>query len=276
MDGNFPQWATISTECIDALKDGSHVYINVLIPNIQQCMNVLVNQLKQSPKKLHFYLMSEPRIPEWIVEFLLPFTERMYLQNNDYRIENIHNMPIGIRDGEEVFAEHRHFTRKYLLDEVAVPRDKTHLCYLCFSNTHIERNRCEAMLGTAEFVYNMNRSDFHGQPSVHCGKVPVWVNYEMTHCSHYTLSPSGVGEATHRFYEAIALSLIPIVKRTHTPFDKLYDVFPCLVLDDWSEVTRELLEEKLETYTERMRTFHAKYPIWLTDISYLRELILEM
>ena len=39
------------------------------------------------------------------------------------------------------------------------------------------------------------------------------------------MSPRGNGEDCHRFYEAIYLDSIPIVKRTNTPFDKLYNAF---------------------------------------------------
>ena len=112
---------------------------------------------------------------------------------------------------------------------------------MCFSFTHFERNRCYEMLKNQNFVLNLNNGNYEKQPSIHCGKVPVWTNYEYTHKSIYVLSPRGAGEDCHRFYEAIYLYSIPIVKRTNTPFDKLYNVFPCLIVNDWNEVTQELL-----------------------------------
>ena len=74
--------------------------------------------------------------------------------------------------------------------------------------------------------------------------VPVWIFYDTCHRSKYTLCPVGAGFATHRFYEALYLGSIPIVTRTNTPFDKIYKVFPCLVVNDWSEVTEEMLNNK--------------------------------
>jgi hypothetical protein len=82
-----------------------------------------------------------------------------------------------------------------------------------------------------------------------------------------------LGQATHRFFEAIYLDSTPIVKRTHTAFDRLYDVFPCMVVEDWDEVTETLLEEKKEYHIQRMREFKEKYPRLYTDLTGIEEII---
>lgn len=51
------------------------------------------------------------------------------------------------------------------------------------------------------------------------GTVPVIKYYEFIHSSH-----SGLGVDTHRFFEALYLKTIPIVKKTNSPFDKLYEL----------------------------------------------------
>jgi hypothetical protein len=125
------------------------------------------------------------------------------------------------------------------------------------------------------FVINLNDNSYEKQPSVHCGKVPIWINYEYTHKSYYTLSPRGCGEDCHRFYEAIYLDSIPIVKRTNTTFDKLYNIFPCLVVNDWNEITEELLLYKKDEYIEKIKTFKIKYPNSFTDLNSIYELLLQ-
>jgi hypothetical protein len=122
----------------------------------------------------------------------------------------------------------------------------------------------------------LNDESYEKQPSIHCGKVPVWINYEYTHKSIYTLSPRGAGEDCHRFYDAIYLDSIPIVKRTNTVFDKLYEVFPCLVVNDWNEITEKLLLDKKDEYLQKIIDFKNKYPRALTDLDSIHELLLQM
>ena len=271
--GNFPHGADNNMECLENIQSGHKIYINCHIPNITECFHSLLDVIRRKDLRLHFYIMGEPEIPKNIIEPLLPYTIHMYLMNNNYDHPLVHNMPIGIRDGEEVFPEHQHFSGRLLLEEGATPREKKYLCFMCYTNTHLERDRCEAILKDKPFVLNLIGKPFPPQPSVHCRHVPVWINYQNTHESYYTLSPSGLGEATHRFFEAIYLDSIPIVKRTHTAFDKLYDVFPCMVVEDWDEVTETILEDKKEYYIGKLREFKEKYPNLYRDLNGIEDLI---
>jgi hypothetical protein len=56
-----------------------------------------------------------------------------------------------------------------------------------------------------------------------------------------------------------------LVVRTNGPFDRLYGLFPCLVIDAWSDVTAELLDREYESCVGKLRSFHARYPRFLTD-----------
>jgi FkbM family methyltransferase len=64
---------------------------------------------------------------------------------------------------------------------------------------------------------------------------------ETTWKSHdnysFELCPEGNGLDIHRFYEALLLNTIPIVKRNS--LETMYKKFPCVILDDWNEVTEE-------------------------------------
>jgi len=120
---------------------------------------------------------------------------------------------------------------------------------------------------------NDNNYD-HTNPAF-CGKVPLEINYSFLHKSYYVLCPKGAGEDTHRFWEAIYLNTIPIVKKTYTAFDKLFEVFPCLIVEDWTQITEELLSNNLQNCMEKMRRFHTKYPHAYTDIKSIKELLLQ-
>jgi hypothetical protein len=53
----------------------------------------------------------------------------------------------------------------------------------------------------------------------------------------------------HRTWEALVLGAIPIV-RGHQ-FDELFADLPVLIVDEWKDVTAELLTATLEAFKER-------------------------
>jgi hypothetical protein len=66
-------------------------------------------------------------------------------------------------------------------------------------------------------------------------------NKEATWKEHnnysFELCPEGNGLDTHRFYEALLLNTIPIVKRNS--LESMYIKFPCVIVDDWNEITEK-------------------------------------
>jgi len=257
------------------LKNGNKIFISVLQNELTINLQELVNILQKNNVKVYFYLMYEPIVPISIINLLFPVSIGFFLNNNVYEQSLIHCMPIGIRDCEKVVPNHKGFSHDYLYNEGFKTVNKEHLCLLCFSYTHNERQRCYHELKDKSFVKNLNDDSYEKQPSIHCGKVPVWINYELTHKSYYTLSPRGAGEDCHRFYEAIYLDSIPIVKRTNTQFDKMYKIFPCLIINDWHEVTEELLLNNKNRLIQEIKDFKIKYPNAFTDINSIQELLLQ-
>jgi hypothetical protein len=55
----------------------------------------------------------------------------------------------------------------------------------------------------------------------------------------FAISPHGHGLDCHRSWESLALSTIPIVKRS--ALDPLYDGLPVVIVDDWREITSDNL-----------------------------------
>jgi hypothetical protein len=265
-----------NVELVQHLKNGDKIFISVLQRELTIDLTRLVQILQHNNVKVFFYLMYEPILPHNIIELLFPVSLGFFINNNVYEDPLIHSMPIGIRDCGKVVPGHSGFYHDYLFNEGIKEVRKEFLCLMVFSYTHKERYHCYNALKECNFVKNANDDAYEQQPSVHCGKVPVWLNYEYTHKSVYTLSPRGVGEDCHRFYEAIYLDSIPIVKRTNTAFDKLYNVFPCLVVDNWSDVTVELLLENKDKYLSKIKEFKHKYPHAYTDLNSIPELLLQM
>ena len=259
---------------LNQLKHGDSIYISPGETTLHY--NELVRILHAKNIKVNFYLMDEPIIRGNIVRNLLPYAIDIFAMNNIHNHPNIHNMPIGIRDCGKVVPMHNGFYHDYLYKEgQQTAITKEYLCLLCFSFTHRDRVECYNLLKNREYIINLNDNPYPKQPSRHCGKVPIWTNYEYLHKSVYCLSPRGCGEATHRFFEAIYLDTIPIVKKTNTPFDKLYNVFPCLVVNDWNEITEDFLEQNKAKCVDKIAEFKTAYPNAFTDISSIHELLLQ-
>lgn len=260
---------------IPEFNNEERVFINYAeAPNSEYVLNQIIEQLKAKNIKIYFFIMNEPSVPHYIIEKLIPVSLEIYQQNNFCSHSIVHQMPIGIRDGEEICPMHKGFTQKYLLDEGNQRRTKQFLCVMAFTaTTHTERFRCESMLGNVDFITNMNKGSYEAQASKHCGKIPIELFYKRLHESQFTLAPRGEGESTHRFWEAIFLDSIPIVKKTYTAFDKLYDVFPCLIVSDWNEITFDLLKNRLFDCQTKLTEFKAKYPHWWSDLDSIMELL---
>ena len=69
----------------------------------------------------------------------------------------------------------------------------------------------------------------------------------------FVISPFGAGLDCHRTWEALVLGLIPIVLRS--PLSKLFDDLPVLQVDDWSEITKDLLLQTFNDFSTKAFNF---------------------
>ncbi len=76
--------------------------------------------------------------------------------------------------------------------------------------------------------------------------------------SQFVLSPRGNGLDSHRLWESLLMGSIPIVKTS--ALDAVYDGLPVLVVNQWEEITPELLQAK---YTEISQTTWAQERLFL-------------
>jgi hypothetical protein len=86
----------------------------------------------------------------------------------------------------------------------------------------------------------------------------------------YVVSPHGNGLDCHRTWEALVLGCIPIVRTS--PLDTLYDELPVLIVEDWSDITQELLEDTVRVFKEKNFNYDKltlKY--WKDKINSLKE-----
>ena len=74
-------------------------------------------------------------------------------------------------------------------------------------------------------------------------------NWENITQHSFVLSPFGMGMDCHRTWEALCLGAIPIVKAPN--FQKMFEDLPVLIVNDWFEITRELLDKTIEDFKNR-------------------------
>ena len=84
----------------------------------------------------------------------------------------------------------------------------------------------------------------------------------------FVLSPAGGGLDCHRTWEALILGCIPIVKRWNVPLEKVYNDLPVLIVDDWKDITEELLETTLEEFRHKKFNYHKLTLKYWVDFIY--------
>jgi hypothetical protein len=62
----------------------------------------------------------------------------------------------------------------------------------------------------------------------------------------FIVSPFGNGLDCHRTWEALVLGCIVIVKKS--PLDPLYEGLPVLIVEEWTDITKELLEKTIQVF----------------------------
>ena len=80
-------------------------------------------------------------------------------------------------------------------------------------------------------------------------QIPRLSSWENQAKYAFVLSPHGGGLDCHRTWEALCLGSIPIVKKS--PICYLFENLPVLIVDEWSEVTFELLQKTVTDFSSR-------------------------
>jgi len=132
------------------------------------------------------------------------------------------------------------------------PRHVKNLLYVNFNTgTHADRKG----------LYNL----YDWALRTECRSDNLKQHYEDVRQSHFVLSPPGNGDDCHRTWETLYMGKIPIVKNIYHP--ELFRGLPVLVVDEWTDVTKELLEEKLETMSKTSHDMdRLRFSYWKSKI----------
>lgn len=248
---------------LDTLKHGDKVYA-ITNETPLQVWQVVSQKCRNHKIKLTFIFLDEPRPNLVALQMVSPYAINIFLVNTPFSHlpQNVHILPIGFADRSTI----KQFSPSSF-------DQKDSLCLLRFMtrNNYRERGTVESELGNKSFVTNLNNKRIidNAETKTFLGgnDVSVETFYKIMNRFKYVLDPAGCGVATHRFWESIYFNAIPIVRRTHTVFDKLYNFYPCLIVNRWSDVTEQLLLDNLEPQQQRIAKFKSDYPNFFEDIN---------
>lgn len=178
-------------------------------------------------EEMSSFIQSLPNLKMW-------FGQNINCDNN--RIKSI---PIGLENTKNWTK----FSKKDLLynsaNEKSNPEKLVYANFSFFTNP-VERLSCyELVKKSSNFITDKCNNE------VIQDEYQSWLNDVKNH--HYVLCPRGNGIDTHRFWETLYLGRIPITKRNSNT--KFYENLPVLFVDDWSEITEDLLLSKLEWFS---------------------------
>lgn len=171
---------------------------------------------------------------------------------SDSRSSKIHPIPIGIANRQYVHGDIKIFKE---MCEIAPVQEKTILLYMNFSiNTNTpERTYAYHYFLNESFVTVDSNKDFK--------------SYLMDlACSKFVLNPPGNGFDNHRTWECLLMRAIPVQKAS--PIDKIFEGLPIIIVNDWSEINEEFLNEKYEEINNakfNMEKLYASYWLCLLD-----------
>lgn len=115
----------------------------------------------------------------------------------------------------------------------------------CYSNSHLNNYPNSPFGYTRNDVVNDVPADVVYYEKTITKRIDSWreqVKYA------FVISPNGMGMDCHRTWEAILLGCIPIVRKS--AIVPLYNDIPVLVVDEWSDITQELLDRSIKTFSE--------------------------
>jgi len=112
----------------------------------------------------------------------------------------------------------------------------------CYSNFHFTITDSKFGYDRTDAIKNIPNDLIYYEPNK-IKRIETWVNMS-TFC--FIISPHGNGLDCHRTWEALCLGCIPIVKSSQ--IDILFYDLPVLIVNEWSDVTLELLNNTITNY----------------------------
>jgi hypothetical protein len=228
---------------LNHISDGDFVFVNL------DAIYTIINYLDKSNFTKRINLVthnSDISFNQDMLDRLRRYVVRIYPINSIVSDEIIKKIPLGFSD--------RLISVISVMD---IPNDKSNLIYLNFNQTrNNERREC------LDFFKPFNWVTYENEIS----EKDYYISLSK---SKYSICPTGTGIDTHRFYESIYFKTIPIVKRNQ--LSDLHEIFPCIIVDNWSEIDYDFLINNYDILFNRLSSWvdsnkWSSVDYWIKDL----------
>jgi hypothetical protein len=242
------------------IKDGDKIYIhntalgnfvNKYLPNIKYKFILLSGDtdktIPDDEQNNSNVILNHPLLIKWYSQNCTKITDKLKQLPIGLDYHTLANMSMSWGKQQSLIEQENDIS---MLLNMNVP--KINKCYANYHLTNLDNLR-----------YGYDRKDANIQvpknlvyyEPTKVQRIDSWkkmINYK------YVISPHGNGLDCHRTWEAIILGCIPIVKTSK--LDLLYDGLPVLIVQNWSDITQELLDTFIPKYTNIER---IKMEYWI-------------
>ena len=200
---------------------------------------------------------TDRTIDDLTIMSILPCARKIYAVNCTVSHPSVFKIPLGFPDVNVRKLPH-HNKRPFDLQDYEIHTEKTGLCYMNFNLYNTDEVKFQIVKHTRTYC----RQVFEKCSWIDKDEEKIEYKQFMEKLSKYkfALCPVGFGIDTHRFYECVAVGTRPII--LSSPLNEMYSVFNPLIVNNWSEVTKEFLESQPE-YIPNYEALKLKY--WITD-----------
>jgi hypothetical protein len=185
------------------------------------------------------------------LKLLGSFMSRVYALNSvcgEACMPLVQPIPIGFVDNSAHKDKAHHVFER-------IAKQKTHKVHTVFMNFRLHNSGDDPKRLPCRNYFKLKPWVFFKEYGLAPGQT-----YEITAQSKYILSPPGAGIDCHRTYEAIFLGAIPILLSSE--LDYLYRHLPIVIVDSWTDITEEFLNDNYEAHRKALNDWRDKYRGW--------------
>lgn len=216
----------------------------VLVTGEKQIFQKNVKLLREIPGRPNLlYCRTDEQFTRQMFESIKPFYSHVYAVNCEFQHPMITQIPIG-------------FNTIYQFQAEEVP-ERNILCYINFDHEQSQYVAHAPYRYAREDCYNYFKDlEFAFKEG---DKISSYAYFRRLTQSHCVICPHGYGLDSYRVYEAAWCGARPVV--LSSGLDPLHAKFGAIIVNDWSEVTKEFLEKKLaeEPFKFNPDVFHLEY-----------------
>lgn len=228
-----------------------YTYTHILKEKYQNGVYKLVEKLLffRNPFILIFHNSDVNFNKEYLCLFdKLPLLQHIYTQNMNVIHNKVSYLPIGFANSMWKHGNYDIYNEIYNMNI-----EKIKNIYFNFRiETNLkERQKCFNSIKEKNIIFNKSLS---------------YRDYLIELKQHkYAICPEGNGIDTHRFWECLYMNTIPICKK-NILINAYQQYYPIIILDNWSDLNIELLENKYSTLKINHNYLDINY--YLNKINY--------